>query len=300
MSETPAAHEEAHTGPIKTPRQMLTVSVLGFVLPVIVIVGLVMYVTAAPKPASVGNSPEEVAQRIAKVGSVTLGVDPALRPQMSGEAVFKAQCATCHATGLAGAPKFGDASAWAPRLNQPFTVLVEHSLKGKGAMAPQGGGNFTDFEISRAVAYMANGSGGKFAEPKPPAAAASAPASGAVGAASVPAATASVPASAPASGEASATPASAPAPVAAAAPAVGADAGKKLYEQACVACHAAGVAGAPKLGDKAAWQQRASQGVDALTAHVIAGKGAMPPRGASTASDAEIHAAVEYMVNSSK
>ncbi len=79
-----------------------------------------------------------------------------------------------------------------------------------------------------------------------------------------------------------------------------ADAGKKLYEQACVACHAAGVAGAPKLGDKSAWQPRLAQGVDSLTAHVIAGKGAMPPRGASTATDAELHAAVEYMVGASK
>ena len=54
-------------------------------------------------------------------------------------------------------------------------------------------------------------------------------------------------------------------------------------------CHAAGVAGAPKLGDKTAWAPRLGQGIDALTASVIKGKGAMPPRGAvANASDAEL------------
>ena len=60
-------------------------------------------------------------------------------------------------------------------------------------------------------------------------------------------------------------------------------------------CHAAGVAGAPKFGDKAAWGPRLGAGVDGLTASAIKGKGAMPPKGGTTASDAEIKAAVEYM-----
>ena len=62
-----------------------------------------------------------------------------------------------------------------------------------------------------------------------------------------------------------------------------------------MACHAAGVAGAPKFGDKAAWAPRLALGVDGLTASVIKGKNAMPPKGGSSASDAEIKAAVEYM-----
>ena len=301
MSETSAASDEAHTGPIQTPKQVLWVSALAFILPVLIIVGLVWYVTAAPKPSNADATPEQVEQRLAKVGTVKLGVDPAKREQMTGEAVFKAQCATCHEAGLAGAPKIGDAAAWGPRLGQAFDVLVQHAIKGKGAMAPQGGGDFTDFEIARAVAFLANKGGGKFAEPKAPApaAAASAAASEATApvAAASPAAAASVADVKPAAGESSA---SAPVAAAPAAPALSADAGKKLYEQACVACHAAGVAGAPKLGDKGAWQPRLAQGVDSLTAHVIAGKGAMPPRGASTATDAELHAAVEYMVGASK
>jgi cytochrome c5 len=79
------------------------------------------------------------------------------------------------------------------------------------------------------------------------------------------------------------------------------DAGKALYEKACMACHVAGVAGAPKFGDKAAWAPRIALGVDALTASVIKGKGAMPARGAAGgASDADIKAAVQYMVNAAK
>ncbi|MCH2241903.1 MAG: c-type cytochrome, partial [Aquabacterium sp.] len=73
-----------------------------------------------------------------------------------------------------------------------------------------------------------------------------------------------------------------------------------LYAQACQVCHAAGVAGAPKTGDKAAWAPRLALGIDGLTASAIKGKGAMPPRGGSAASDADIKAVVTYMVNASK
>ena len=73
-----------------------------------------------------------------------------------------------------------------------------------------------------------------------------------------------------------------------------------LYTQTCATCHGTGVAGAPKLGDKAAWAPRVSQGVDALTASAIKGKGAMPPKGGSSASDAEIKQVVAYMVSQAK
>lgn len=77
-------------------------------------------------------------------------------------------------------------------------------------------------------------------------------------------------------------------------------AGEKLYNTACVACHTAGVAGAPKLGDKAAWDKVMEKGMDAVMQITINGKGAMPPRGASTADDATLRAAVEYMVAKSQ
>ena len=79
-----------------------------------------------------------------------------------------------------------------------------------------------------------------------------------------------------------------------------ANAGETLYKQACSACHVAGVAGAPKSGDKAAWAPRIKTGIDAMTASVIKGKGAMPARGGSAGSDADIRAAVEYMANAAK
>lgn len=73
--------------------------------------------------------------------------------------------------------------------------------------------------------------------------------------------------------------------------------GQKVYQQACVACHAAGVAGAPKLGDKAAWAPRLGAGAAGLTASVIKGKGAMPPKAGNAAlAEADIKAAVDYML----
>ena len=77
-------------------------------------------------------------------------------------------------------------------------------------------------------------------------------------------------------------------------------AGEKLYKSACLACHMAGVAGAPKLGDKAAWAAVTEKGIDAMMEITINGKGAMPPRGATQADEATLRAAVEYMIAKSK
>ena len=164
-------HEEAHTGPIKNPKQLLVAVLFSFVVPIFAIIGLVLYVTSADKPAAGAVNPEKaIAERIQKIGMVE--VRDANRPLKSGEEVYKAQCSACHASGAAGAPKFGDAAAWAARIGTGFEALVQSALKGKGAMAPQGGGDFNDTEIARAVAYMANAGGAKFAEPAAPAAAA--------------------------------------------------------------------------------------------------------------------------------
>ena len=96
--------------------------------------------------------------------------------------------------------------------------------------------------------------------------------------------------------------AAAPAPAAAAAVARSGDA---VYNASCVACHGTGAAGAPKLGDTAAWGDRIAQGMDTLVQHAIAGfqgkTGVMPPRGTcGNCSDDELKAAVEYMVSQSK
>jgi cytochrome c5 len=154
--------------------------------------------------------------------------------------------------------------------------------------------------VAAAVVFMANQSGAKFKEPAMKAAA--------------PAATAAAPAAAPASAAApqaqGAPVASATAPLASSptpavkAAAPSADTGKKLYEASCQACHGAGVAGAPKFGDKAAWAPRIKQGNATLYDHAIKGfqgkAGMMPAKGGSTASDDDVKAAVDYMAAAAK
>jgi len=76
--------------------------------------------------------------------------------------------------------------------------------------------------------------------------------------------------------------------------------GKSVYEKSCKVCHDAGVANAPKLGDKAAWAPRIKQGMDVLYATSLKGKGAMPPKGTYTGPDADVKAAVDYMVKAAK
>ena len=158
-------HEEAHTGPVKTPKQFLLAVGYSFVLPIFIIIGLVYFVTSANKPqAGSSNTPEAVAARIQKVGAVE--IRDANRELKAGADVFKAQCAACHVSGAAGAPKFGDKAAWGPRIGKGYEALLTSALKGKGAMGAQGGGDFEDLEIGRAVVYMANEGGAKFSEPK--------------------------------------------------------------------------------------------------------------------------------------
>lgn len=282
-------HDGPHEGPIKTPKQLILAVVYAFVVPVIVIVLLVKYVTSDQRPAAGTNtlSAEAVAQRIHPVGTVQVKDLSDLSTLKTGEQVFNAQCTTCHLAGLVGAPKFGDAEAWAPRIKTGYEALLHSALGGKGSMGAQGGGDYADIEIGRAVVYMANKAGANFEEPKLPTAAAAA----------------TEPASAAAMGAVSAAPVAAPAVTAVAAaeaPKADAAAAPALYTQVCQACHAAGVLNAPKVGDKAAWAPRLALGIDGLTASAIKGKNLMPARGGSAASDAEIKAVVTYFVNAAK
>ena len=90
-------------------------------------------------------------------------------------------------------------------------------------------------------------------------------------------------------------------PAAAPAKAPAAADGKGVYDKVCFACHQQSVAGSPKLGDKAAWAPRLQTGTGAMVQSVVKGKGAMPPKaGNPSLSDAEIRAAVEFMVSQSK
>ena len=185
-------YEEDHTGPVKTPAQFVQLAFFSFVLPIFMIIGLVYYVVNDAKPAGISATADKsqmalggltdsertkaLEVRIQKVGKVE--IRDADRPLKAGEEVYKAQCLACHGAGLAGAPKFADAAAWGARIATGYEALLTSSLKGKGAMGAQGGGDFEDTEIGRAVVYMANAAGGKFAEPQKAvvAAAAAAPA----------------------------------------------------------------------------------------------------------------------------
>jgi cytochrome c5 len=299
-----------HEGPIKTPKQLILAVLYAFVVPIFGIILLVMYVTADKRPAAGSSAfdPKAVAERIRPVGSVEVKDASDVASLKTGEQVFSAQCTACHTAGALGAPKLGDADAWAPRTKTGFDALLHSALAGKGQMPPQGGGDFTDFEIARAVVYMANKGGAKFNEPAAPSVAAS----GAVAttttasvAAPMPDPNPGTPIATPTAAvnaqvrtaASNAVPGNAPAQVAAAATT---DTAPALYAQTCSVCHATGVAGAPKVGDKAAWGPRIGQGIDGLTANAIKGKGAMPPKGGSSASDAEIKAVVTYMVAASK
>ncbi|MDP4801548.1 MAG: c-type cytochrome [Burkholderiaceae bacterium] len=164
-----------HESPIKTPKQLIIVVALSFIVPIVAIVLLTMYIGAAPMigAGSDALSPEATAQRIKPVGRVVTapeaGAVVATAPAgavviRTGSQVYAAACAGCHTAGVLGSPKFGDKAAWAPRLAKGYEALLTSSLKGKGAMGAQGGGAYSDAEIGKAVAHLANSAGGNFAQ----------------------------------------------------------------------------------------------------------------------------------------
>lgn len=159
-----ASNHSTHTGPIKSPRQLLWSSLLAFIVPVFVIIGMVYYVTSANKAAPGADTSElATAVRIQRVGAVELQAGE--KKLRAGAEAYATQCSACHATGMLGAPKFGDAAAWGPRIAKGFDALLESAMKGKGAMSPQAGASLSDLEVARALVHMANAGGAKFAEP---------------------------------------------------------------------------------------------------------------------------------------
>ncbi|HZS69848.1 MAG TPA: c-type cytochrome [Burkholderiales bacterium] len=268
------ATHDSHSSFIKTPQQLVVVIVLSFAVPVIGIIMLVQLVTSERGADPNALTAESVAKRIQPVGHVEFGGGGAgAAGGKSGEEIVKGTCAACHQTGVAGAPKIGDKAAWAPRIKQGLPALVASAEKGKGGMPPKGGNSsLSDDEVARAVVFMANQAGAKFKEPAPKA-----------------------PAQKPQAV------AGAPGAAAAAKPAAGAADGKQVFDSTCTACHSTGVAGAPKLGDKAAWAPRIKQGMDTLLQSALKGKGAMPPKGGNASlSDADVRAAIEFMVSQAK
>lgn len=185
---TDAPQAESHEGVIRTPKQLIVTVVASFVLPVIVIILLVNFVTMGGKSGAGSDSMSEeaIARRIQRVGSIELRDLSSPGAVRTGEQVYNAVCTACHGIGAAGAPKTGDEAAWAPRIKTGYEAMLKSALEGKNAMPRQGGGEYSDYEVARAVVYLANKGGGKFAEPKAPASAASAAAASGAAAASAP------------------------------------------------------------------------------------------------------------------
>src|SRR4029077_6470089 len=204
---------DAHESLIKTPKQLVIVLVLAFVVPIVLIVLLSQLATSGRvfDKNSPAMSPEEVGKRIKPVASVAVaGGGGGSKQLKTGEQIFQTVCTACHSTGVAKAPRFGNKADWAPRIRAGQKALVQVALKGEGAMPARGGASdLSDLEVERAVVYMANAGGAKFKEPAAPA----------------PAPQAAM--------DHSAHMASAPGTSAAA----GKADGKKVYESTCIACH---------------------------------------------------------------
>ena len=284
--------QDPHSSPIKTPRQLIIVVLLAFLVPITVIGLLSQLFTSGRRDAT--ESEQRVLARIKPVGTVVIADASAPHGNLNGEQVYGQVCKTCHEAGLAGAPKAGDKAAWAPRIAEGEKTLVAHAIAGfqgkTGVMPPKGGNaDLTDDEVHRAVVYLANQAGATWKEPAPTATAATAAAPTAT--AAVPAPTAASTATATAAtgaaasssaGAASAAPTAAGTKaVAVAAAGAGAD-GKKVYDGTCHVCHGTGLAGAPKFGDKAAWAPRIATGIDTLHSRGAEGPATPCRRAAAT------------------
>jgi len=219
----------------------------------------------------------------------------------SGEELVAGACAACHVAGVAGAPLLDDEAAWAERREAGLDALVASVINGKGAMPARGGSTYTDEEIRIAVEHIA-------LFEVDDSAAAPADASDSAEETAVAEADEAVE-----DATASAEENTAEAVEAITEESAGSDAMAALVvgqvpdgvtdniraavDGVCAGCHLAGVAGAPKNGDTAAWQERADKGLAALTSSVINGLNVMPARGGSTLTDEEIPIAIQYLMS---
>src|SRR5690625_1617860 len=284
---------DTQSGEVQNPLRVFLTAIFAFLIPIGALILVLEVATGDMRRGSTERklSHEAVLERIQPVARVAFQAPEgggALEPK-TGEEVYNSTCATCHAEGIAGAPKFGDTHAWAPYIETGYDELLKVALNSRGAMPAKGGNtSLDDLEVERAMVYMANAAGANYAEP------------GEDGADEAQAA-----ADEPESTEVAVADEEVTEVAAADGDEVAAteeqwQIGEELYKASCFACHDAAVAGAPKFGSAEAWQPYIDTGLDAMLQVAIEGKGAMPPRGASTASDEELKAAILYMVAETK
>ncbi len=234
-------------------------SILGFSL-IIALLAKSLGPTAESPTLAPAAVAAKVEENVKPVANVAVAAaDGGAHVNKSGEEVVKAVCSACHTAGLMGSPKIGDHGQWGPRIAQGYETLINHAIHGIRMMPAKGGNpDLTDGEIANAVAYMANQGGAHFT---PPAAEKTEPAKAAVSAAS-------------------------------------GQTGEQVFKATCSMCHAAGLMGAPKFGDKAAWAPRIAQGYDTLVQHALHGVRMMPAKGGNASlSDEEVGRAVAYMAD---
>ena len=170
--------DHAHDTPIKTPKQLIVVLVLSFLIPIIGIILLVKFVTSSTPPSQETMSAESVAQRIQPAASVMtpdspgaaaeiaasgqplqVAAAPAAAAGASGQSVYQSSCAACHGAGVLGAPKVGDAGQWSARAGKGKDTLYKHAIAGFNQMPPKGGNaSLADADVKAAVDYMLNAS----------------------------------------------------------------------------------------------------------------------------------------------
>lgn len=168
---------EEHSSPIKTPKQLIIVVLLAFLVPITLAVMVSQLVTSGEK--GMHDDDAGILARIQPVGTVVLGAPSGPKGMLAGEQVYAQVCKTCHEGGIAGALKFGDKAAWAKVVAQGEQLSFEHAIKGiKGMPARGGNSELTDDEVKRAVVYMTSAVGANWKAP----AVAIAPAAGAASA----------------------------------------------------------------------------------------------------------------------
>jgi cytochrome c5 len=170
------AHDP-HQSFIKTPKQLIVVILLAFLVPIIGIILLVQLVLSGARPDPQALAPEAVERRIEPVARLEFGPPEGVAPKPAaaapakpgavaaagkpaaadGKAVYDKVCFACHAQSVAGSPRLGDKAAWAPRIKTGIDMLMQSVIKGKGAMPPRGGNpSLTEAEARAAVEFMAS------------------------------------------------------------------------------------------------------------------------------------------------
>ena len=263
--------------------------------------------SAADDTATTGDAPADadsdtdkaVAEK--EAGNVEpASVDTSVEIPLNVRAVVATNCAGCHANGVLGAQRNDDAAAWQGLADKGIEALTASVINGLGDMPARGESSLDDAELELAVQHMINKNlGGQQGAAASGSAASTTAESGATaGSGATAESSVATEESTDAAAQSGAEEADSSASEATAIASVEIpDNVKTAVDTLCAACHISGVGNAPKYGDKDDWAGRMANGIDAVAASAIAGKGAMPARGGSQLTDEEIKLAIQYMVS---